>query len=198
MLVAVAGDPAGVLAQSTPRILTDAEKQQAHQLEEAKMQQLRNDPASPLFSKGIAALARTPAGQTRKSIVTDTTLLGSPGTSGPGERQARVTRYDYATGLTISTVVDLNSGRVVDVRADPNRPTALAPDEVQRAIVLASRAVTELATAPRSGVEVLALVDGRKTSRRYGHRLAVVWRNTPPSPRVLVDLSTEQVVNANF
>ena len=193
------GAPAGVFAQATARVLSDAEKRLAHQLEEASLQQLRGAPVSPLLDKGIPQLARTPAGRVKKSVVTDVTLLGSPGTSAATDRQARVTRYEYATGLTITTVVDLNASQVLDVRAEANRPTPLGGDEVQRAIVLAARAVADLATTPRSGLQVLSLVDSKPASRRYGHRLVVVWRETPPpSPRVLVDLSTEQVVNANF
>ncbi len=197
ILAVTAIRPAGVLAQP-PRVLSDAETRLAAQLEEGSLQQLRTA-ASPLFNKGIAQLARTPAGRLRKSIVTSVSLLGSPGTSTATDRQALVTRYEYATGLTLMTVVDLNAGKVVDVRAEPNRPTPLADDEIQRAIVLAGRAVPNLATTPRAGLHVITLVDSKTTSRRYGHRLIVVWRETPPpSPRVLVDLSTEQVINANF
>ena len=156
-------------------------------------------PPSPLLDKGIPQLAKTPAGRVQKSVVTDVTLLGSPGTSAPADRQALVTRYEYASGLTLMTVVDLNAGRVIDVRSELNRPTPLGADEIQRAIVLAGRAVADLATTPRSGLQVQALIDSKPASRRYGHRLVAVWRGTPPpSPRVLVDLSTEQVVNANF
>ncbi|HMH51218.1 MAG TPA: hypothetical protein VK548_13360 [Candidatus Acidoferrum sp.] len=197
ILAASIGGGPGASAQP-PRFLSDAESQLAHQIEEANLQQLRAGP-SPLFNKGLPQLARTPAGRTRRSTVTSVTLLGSPGTSAATDRQALVTRYEYATGLTLTTVVDLNAGRVVEVRAEANRPTPLADDEIQRAIVLASRAVPDLATTPRAGLKILALVDSKTTSRRYGHRLVAVWRETPPpSPRVLVDLSTEQVVNANF
>jgi hypothetical protein len=199
VLAATLGTLAGAFAQPPSRVLSDAERQLAHQLEEASLQQLRTAPSSPLLDKAIPQLAGTPTGRVRKSIVTDVTLLGSPGTSAAQDRQARVTRYEYASGLTVMTVVDLNAGRVLDVRVEANRPTPLAPDEMQRAIALAARAVADLATTPRSDLQVLALIDGRTRSRRYGHRLVVVWRQTPPaSPRVLVDLSTEQVVNANF
>ena len=199
VLAATAGGLTGAFAQSPSRVFSDGEKRLAHQLEEASLQQLRAAPVNPWRDKGIPQLARTPAGRVQKSVVTDVTLLGSPGTSTATDRQARVTRYEYATGLTITTVVDLNTSQVLDVRAEANRPTPLGGDEVQRAIVLAARAVPDLATTSRSELQVLSLVDGKTTSRRYGHRLVVVWRQTPPpSPRVLVDLSTEQVVNANF
>ena len=198
ILAATASRPAGVLAQS-PRLLSDAERQLAFQLEDASVRQLRTAPGGPLLEKGLPQLGKTPAGRVQKSVVTDVTLLGSPGTSAPADRQALVTRYEYSSGLTLMTVVDLNTGRVVDVRSEFNRPTPLGGDEIQRAIVLAARAVLDLATAPGSGLQVQALIEGKPTSRRYGHRLVVVWRGTPPaSPRVLVDLSTEQVVNANF
>ena len=197
MLAATVGGPVEAIAQ--PRVLSDAERQFATQLEDANLRQLRTSPTSPLLGKGILQLARTPAGQLQKSVVTDVTLLGSPGTSAPTERQALVTRYEYATGLTVMTVVDLKASLVLDVRAEANRPTPLAPDEIQRAIVLATLAVNDLATTPRSGLQILALVDSKPASRQYGHRLVVVWRDgLTPSPRVLVDLSTEQVLHANF
>jgi hypothetical protein len=198
ILAATAGGPAGALAQSS-RALSDAERQLAAQLEEVNVRQLRAVPVSPLLDKGIPRLAKTPAGRAQRSVVTDVTLLGSPGTSTAADRQALVTRYEYFSGLTVMTVVDLNAGRVIDVRSEFNRPTPLGADEIQRAITLAGRAVADLATTPRAALQILPLVDTRTASRRYGHRLVLVWRDAPtPSPRVLVDLSTEQVVNANF
>ena len=197
MLAATVGGPVEAIAQ--PRVLSAAERQLATQLEDANLRQLRTSPTSPLLGKGIAQLARTPAGQVLKSVVTDVSLLGSPGTSALTDRQALVTRYEYATGVTVLTVVDLKAGRVLDVRAEANRPTPLAPDEIQRAIVLAARAVNDLATTPRSALQILALVDSKPASSQYGHRLVVVWREgLTPSPRVLVDLSTEQVLHASF
>ena len=198
ILAATASGPAGAIAQS-PRVLSDAERQLASQLEDVSIRQLRSAPVSPLLDKGIPQLAKTPAGRAQRSVVTDVTLLGSPGTSGPADRQALVTRYEYSSGLTLMTVIDLNAGRVIDVRSESNRPTPLGADEIQRAITLAGRAVADLASAPRSALHIFPLVDSKTTSRRYGHRLVLVWRAAPtPSPRVLVDLSTEQVVNANF
>ena len=197
ILAATASRPTGVLAQS-PRLLSDAERRLAAQLEEASVRRLRTVPPSPLLDRGIPQLAKTPAGRLQKSVVTDVTLLGSPGTSAPADPQALVTRYEYASGLTLMTVVDLNAGRVIDVRSESNRPTPLGADEIQRAIVLAGRAVADLATTPRPALQVFPIVDSKTTSRHYGHRLVLVWREAPPSPRVLVDLSTEQVVNANF
>jgi len=187
------------MAQSPSRVLSDAEKQLAYQIEDANVRQLRASPAVPWAGKAIPQLARTPAGRLQKSVVTQVTLLGSPGTSSPTDRQALVTRYEYATGVTVLTVIDLNAARVIDVRAEANRPTPLSTDEVQRAIALASRAIPELAIAPRSALQILSVVQSKPTSRRYGHRLVVVWREGPsPSRRVLVDLTTEQVVEANF
>lgn len=195
----MAGGITGAVAQSSSRVLSETEKQLASQLEEANVRQLRASPAAPWAGKAIPQLARTPAGRLQKSVVTEVSLLGSPGTSSPTDRQALVTRYEYATGVTVLTVVDLNAGRVVDVRAEANRPTPLSTDETQRAIALAARAIHELAIAPRSDLRILSVVQSKPTSRRYGHRLAVVWREGPaPSKRVLVDLTTEQVVEASF
>jgi hypothetical protein len=197
ILVATGYGVGGAMAQSQG--LSEAERQLAYRVEETALQQLRAAPNNPWVGKGIPQLARTPAGLVKKSVVTDVTLLGSPGTSSPGVRQALVTRYEYATGLTILTVVDLNAGAMIEVRAEANRPTPLAADEIQRAIALAGRAIPDLAVTPRSAVQILSVVQSKPTSRRYGHRLAVVWREGPsPSRRVLVDLTTEQVVEANF
>jgi hypothetical protein len=199
ILAATAGGPAGASAQAPSRVLSDGERRVAAQLEDTSVRQLRAMPGSPLLDKAITQLAKTPAGRIGKSVVTDITLLGSPGTSAPTDRQVLVTRYEYASGVTLMTVVDLNANRVVEVRSEINRPTPLGADEVRRAIVLASRAVADLATTPSAGLQVFPLIDSKTTSRRYGHRLVLVSREGPPtSPRVLVDLSTELVVNANF
>ena len=180
-------------------MLSDAEQRLAYQLEDVSLRQLRGAPVSPLWDKRIPQLANTRAGRVQRSVVTGVTLLGSPGTSAVTDRQAVVTRYEYATGLTLMTVVDLNTGRVVDVRAEANRPTPLAAEEIRRAIALAGRAVADLATTPRSALQVLSLIESKTTSRRYGHRLVLLWRDEPtPSRRVLVDLSAEQVADANF
>ena len=95
ILAATASRPAPVLAQS-PRLLSDAERQLAFQLEDASVRQLRTAPVSPLLQKGLPQLGKTPAGRVQKSVVTDVTLLGSPGTSAPADRQALVTRYEYS------------------------------------------------------------------------------------------------------
>jgi hypothetical protein len=196
VLAAVVGAPAATLAQARP--LSDTEKKLAQQLEDASVQQLRTNPSGPIQNKGLSQLAGTSAGRVGRSVITEVTLLGSPGTSAPTDRQARVTRYEYASGVTITTVVDLPTSRVLTTRVELNRPTPLAAEETQRAIVLATRAVPDLANTPRPGLQTIAVVDSRTASRRYGHRLVAVWRDRPASPRVLVDLSTEQVVDANY
>ena len=66
-------------------------------------------------------------------------------------------------------------------------------------LALAGRAIADLAVTPRSALQILSVIESKPTSRRYGHRLVAVWRDgPPPSRRVLVDLTTEQVVDANF
>jgi hypothetical protein len=183
--------PAPAAAQSPARGLSDAERQLASRLEEPATRGRR--------ATGIARLAETAAGRARKSVVTDVSLLGSPGTSAPAERYARVTRYEYASGLTFMTVVDLSTGTVLDVRAEANRPTPLADEEIEHALALAGQAVVDLAAPPRPGVQTLPLIDSVATSPRHGHRLVLVWRDRPvPSRRVLVDLTTDQVADPNF
>src|SRR5262245_48819240 len=82
---------------------------------------------------GLPNLANTRAGQTRKSVVTGVTPAGSSSTtpraaSRSGQR-AIVTRYDYATGVTTRTTVDVDSGQTLNVRKDVNYPTPLAEEE---------------------------------------------------------------------
>src|SRR5258707_2864060 len=55
------------------------------------------DPAK-FSSQAVKALADTPSGREKRSLVTDVTLTGSPGTS-ELSRRVVVTRYEYATGL---------------------------------------------------------------------------------------------------
>jgi hypothetical protein len=46
----------------------------------------------------------------------------------------------------------------------------------------------------RLGVDIVMPVDSRKSSPRYGHRLILLWAETPqPSDRVMVDLTTDKV-----
>lgn len=197
ILAATAGGPVETLAQAPERGLSDAETRLAAQLESPAFQRLRA--ASPFADKAIPRLADSAAGRAQRSVVTHITLLGSPGTSSQMDRQALVTRYEYGSGLTFMTVVDLNAGRVIDVRAEANRPTPLAADEIRRAIALAGLAVPDLATTPASRLQVLSLIDSAPASPRYGHRLVLVWRDDPiATRRVLVDLTAEHVVDPSF
>jgi hypothetical protein len=200
-LLAAIGHVAPTSAQGTSRALTTNESSLAAKLEESAALQWRTiEPMASVFSsKAISKLGDTPSGKRLKSLVTEITLLGSPGTTSLAERRAMVTRYDYATGLTLRTTVDLSKGKVLDVKADANRPTPLAVSEVQRAIEIASEVMPELKGALLSRVRALSVIQSAPKNQRYGHRLAVLWQDEPASKgRVLVDLSTEEVAERNY
>ena len=87
------------------------------------------------------------------------------------------------------------------MRQDANYPTPLAEEEEKEALALARRAVPALdaivasARADALNVTYMVPLDTDPASPRYGHRLVLLWVERPQrSKRVLVDLSTEEVV----
>jgi len=161
--------------------------------------------AGAVQEPGLPNLANTRAGQTRKSVVTGVTPAGSssttPRVAARSGQRAIVTRYDYATGVTTRTTVDLDTGRTLHVRKDVNYPTPLAEEETQQALALARRAVAGIDTIVRSAtpqtldVSYMVPLNSDPSSPRYGHRMVVLWVEKPTrSEKVLVDLSTEEVV----
>jgi hypothetical protein len=115
--------------------------------------------------------------------------------------RAVVTRYDYATGITTRTTVDLGTGRALDIRKDVNYPTPLADEELAQAIALARQKVSDFDSAMKVAkpdelsVSHLAPVDNDPSSATYGHRLVYLWVDRPTrTRRILVDLSTNEVV----
>lgn len=199
---------ADAMAQS--QRLSDADIARAIEIESGARSRARTARSGSVTpSPGLPALARTRAGGEGRSIVSGVTRLGSPGTT-PGAAKTRaapmaeraiVTRYDYASGVTTRTTVDLATGTALHTREDVNYPTPLAKEELDRAVTLARGAVPEFDAIVKSStpetLEILHLapVDTDPSSPRYGHRLVVLWIDKPKrSDKVLVDLSTEDVV----
>lgn len=159
---------------------------------------------------GIPNLASTSAGQKGKTVRPLVAPIDAPAPSEPVARGAKppadaaravVTRYDYATGITTRTTVDLGTGKALDIRKDVNYPTPLADEELDQAIALARQKVSEFdaamkaATPDEVSVSHLAPVDNDPSSATYGHRLVYLWVERPTrTRRVLVDLSTNEVV----
>jgi hypothetical protein len=109
-------------------------------------------------------------------------------------------RYDYATGETIRTIVDLDSRSVLRVRRDKNYPTALAPSEVEDMRRLLAEKVPEVASAvqnaPPEAVEFQYLVPVAVSARaaNFGRRVVVTWLQKPlKTQRYVVDLTSGTV-----
>jgi hypothetical protein len=163
-------------------------------------------------SVGLAlpGLARTLAGIKGKFVrplvaptetATSETTPAARGVGPPPSDRAVVMRYDYATGITTRTTVDLATGRALDVRKDVNYPTPLAQEELDHAIALAREKVSEFdaiikAARPQDvAISHLAPLDNDPSSSTYGHRLVYLWVQRPTrSEQILVDLSTNEIV----
>lgn len=155
-------------------------------------------------------LANTPKGASRKSVVISVLPVGSDSTvsrlkstlpSGSiPSRRALVTRYEYATGLTIRTWIDLEKEKILHIRGDVNYPTPLAETELREAIELLknkNNEVYNIANEYGNSVqfEHLVPVSSTKSAPRFGHRLVWLWIREPvKTARFLVDLSTGEVV----
>jgi hypothetical protein len=198
-LVLMAGCCGPSSAQAPVRSLSLDERSIAAKLEEGAVSQWRTlEPMASLFAnKSIPKLSATRGGKAQRSVVTEITLLGSPGTTSAADRRAMVSRYDYASGLTLRTTIDLKGGKIVDVKADANRPTPLARQEIQRAIEIASAVIPELKGADAGQVRALSVIQSAPKDPRYAHRLAVLWQDGKTN-RVLVDLSAEEVAIARY
>ena len=188
-------------AQEKGMALSAAQEQRALEIEAA------NRPpagaAKGAVGFGLPSLASTFAGQIAKSV-TPLVVPLETGASIAGAQDAKravVMRYDYATGVTTRTTVDLESGKAVHVRHDANYPTPLAQEEYDQALALARNGVPEfdaiIKTSPPAELKInvqTPLYDNR-SHRRYGHRLVTLWIEEPtPSGRITVDLSTNEVV----
>lgn len=123
-------------------------------------------------------------------------LIGAPGLIPAGaSRRALVTRFDYETGLTAETTIDLDGGTVLDVTVRQGRLPSLTLAELNYAIDLAIAQNREFAAnvsvVGRERTEFSAMVigDSRTSSQTFGHRLILLEVDSV-LPRLLVDLST--------
>lgn len=147
----------------------------------------------------------TIAGAPDKSIVTSIVPLGAPvqaerSSSTPQPRRAEVSRFEYATGVTVRTVVNLDTGEVLATRRNTNFPTPLAPQEFEDAKALLIKTVPAVESivseTGRDNVEFMHLVSvaPSKQSKRYGHRVVILWINKPKrTTRYTVNLTTGDV-----
>ena len=208
LCIAPFGVTHSVLAQSG-HALTAEERLNALEIEAATWSPdafLENPPADS-FAR---TLAETPRAIERESFIVAVTPVGSESTArrvrdaladGPASgRRALVTRYEYATGLTIRTWVNLSTREVLAVRRDLNYPAPLAPQELARATQLVEEhdaEIREIARARADEVEYIHMVPANSNwlPSRAGHRLVLLWLSSPVlSQRYLVDLSRAEVI----
>ena len=194
-------------SQSSPT-LTALDRQLAIALETRHY----NENERTAISGAVAGLSATPRGAITETHVVSVTPVGSPSTvarvrqtvggDSLPNRRALVTRYEYATGFTIRTWVDLDAERVLTVRNDVNYPTPLAADELKNAIAVMLGRDLASDTTPVDDDEAarylhLVPLSGDMTAPRYGHRLVWLWENARgPSPRYLIDLTMNEIVEA--
>ena len=191
-----------VLAQE-PGKLTPTQEQRALEIEAAS-----KPPAvfaNATLVPALPGMASTPAGRAGKIVRPLVVPLESPTSGGPktGQR-AVVTRYDYASGVTTRTTVDLVTGKAVHVRQDANYPTPLAKEEYEQALALARKAAPEFDAIVKTAAPAellittqLPLYDNPKHPR-CGHRLVALRIEAPEvSDRITVDLSTNEIVRGH-
>ena len=206
-LLAVAG-----VAMSQARALTEEQLNRALEIEANAAAADKPLVARGSVGLGIPNLSSTFAGLKGKTVRPLVAPIVAPASApeqpvARGEKPAAdaaravVTRYEYATGVTTRTTVDLGTGKALDVRRDVNYPTPLADEELEQAITLARQKVVEFESVMKGAnpgdlsVSHLAPVDNDPSSATYGHRLVYLWVERPTrTRRILVDLSTNEVV----
>ena len=198
------------LGQSTHGLST-AEEGRAIAAERQASEVRLGMPASGA-DRGIPSLANTPAGREGKSVVVSVAPVGSEstvarqGAASPAgtasTRRAVVTRFNYATGITTRTWVDVADGKTLAVRSDVNYPTPLATAELDEAKGLLRAKAPEINSAvAAAGASAeyyhLVPVSNDPASPRYGHRVVLLWLAKPThSEKYLVNLSTKEVEKA--
>lgn len=120
---------------------------------------------------------------------------------GGNARRALVQHYRYAGDQTITTIVDLSAGRVVDVRVAEHAPSALSREEFEEArkLAMADPRVQEALGANRGNVEVEPLVvRASQGDPLFGHRVVRLLfrrgRDYLTAPDVHVDLTDRKVM----
>ena len=195
---------AGSALAQTAHGLTEAERSEALKAEASAFSTSKASPGVT-ESSAVAGLAVTTKGASGKTVIISAVPVGSASTNTRHEslakgaavpvRRALVTRYEYATGLTIRTWVDLASNKALAVRSDANYPTPLAPEELQEAKALARASDAEFdKIVSEGGGDVkfhhLVPVSNSSSSPRYGHRLVWLWTVAPVvSEKYVIDLT---------
>ena len=187
--------------------LSEAEKMNALAVEAKTFSERQAVPAS--LRGAIPGLSKTTKGVLGKTAVVSVVPVGSASTvvrhglalsmGSASLRRAVITRYEYATGLTIRTWVDLGSNVTVATRSDANYPTPLAPEELTEAKELLQAKVEEINKILSEGSDSvryahLVPVSSNAAAPRYGHRLVWLWLTSPVyTEKYLIDLSTNEV-----
>ena len=173
------GDPTGKVAY--PFVLTPAEVGLARQLAEEDM-------------PGI----HLPSGP--KTVFIKIDLLPDS-QADTAQRLVMVQHYRYHGDETIFTMIDLRTHEVLSRQFHAHYPTGLAASEVEQALHLARTDVrlrTLLETAATSTAEDVADSIRAPHHPWFGHRMVHVMLrqggNYLAEPRVLVDLTTENVI----
>jgi hypothetical protein len=166
------------------------EKRKAYDIERLVFADAKESPRFKYATKSLPGYIS----KTDLTFVTEVRTLRADGKDTPPPRYVTVTRYDYRTGLTYVSTVDLQKGIIARVLAEPNRPTPVAAFEIQLAVGVINK--IEAGARPAS---VQAVLDNAPDSKTYGHRLLVVWQEDPVrTKRYLVDLTTQKLINPNY
>jgi hypothetical protein len=187
-------------AQDFAKGLTPAQQRLALEIEAAS-----KPPPSVMARATLApampGMASTPAGRQGKSVRPLVVPLETAGKGGAAGHRAVVMRYDYATGVTTRTTVDLDSGKAVHVRQDANYPTPLAKEEYDQALELARKSSPEFDGIIKAAAPADLLITtqvplyANRKHPRYGHRMVTLRIEAPAvSDRITVDLSTNEIV----
>lgn len=190
VIVPVRGEPPELLTLDSDRAEAfKIERDFFHEARPQLMERFRNE-ILPNFLKNQSYVKES------FSYVTEIELLRQkPETD---EKLAIVMRYDYGSGLTFQTTVDLKQRRQVAIEAESNRVTLLATPEIERAVDVVAAQLPGTALSPGT-VSARPINDDASSSQTYGHRLVLLWQDQPERPtHYLVDLTTAQLLNPNY
>jgi hypothetical protein len=211
LLVTVAQFADNVSAQERQlKPLTENEISRARQIEREALPDLQQ----PLLQRkdgsefslqaqsSAQSLVEQPAVRENRQMEPVVSILGAPGLiSEDAARRVSVTRFDYSTGLVVTTVIDLDKNKVLSTRSTSDRPAPLGVDEFERAVSLARKESAEIAqVVSEFGLKQIQFqahvqMDSRRSSPQFGHRLVLLWAQAPRSTeRVLVDLTADRVI----